>query len=726
MALRRLALITRNPRKAEEWMHYLKPQGVTCRQVMPTGDLLEQVRALQESDQYNVICRERTSLRSMGKEVESEDFQHLALVDHHCSIRAWYRTEQGWEQHTFEGIRAGYFDLSGNLEAGGWWDSCFRDARTGLSYQEQARARGGKLSARVVALDQLMEFFAPARRQARHLGFSFEPQVVDLERSVRAEVLSNRCFTGLGDSLLGRLVDAALARGLFTSVGRTRSQQVYFWPGLSGLPSVPRDSEVDEAKFLFHDLVHFLIGRLVPDGPMSEHERRVFVSWAMVEEAIALMLADGYFVDQLARSGVRYDFDQHKGYPFFRALGLAGQPLREEKLREVLWANVSFFVLGDRSAFESLGLDLEDPRARAYLDGFERFSLGDWLWNERMSLHARADADVYARWWRLAEPINRRAGLSILTAREAASLVAGGHPEQLVRGVFDTIMDRRLLAPPAEPGALPEQEKARWRWLVGQLGFFAAHAQLPALEQAGRLLSRAEQFEPLPAFLKQCLQVAVEAGLCTPHQAAWWGDFYPLFPPYYISYRARPGLTVAGLARRILSAEGGARLLENELGVAAAVICDAARQRFLLERKTNHPNPLFEGRYGLVGGFRQRPEEAAPVAWRREATEEWADPLSRQLAHQLADLAVPWRRFRFQGVELPGDWDMDVLLIELDGAQFEAASRVLLAQNSPANRPEGWLAVVERGELAELPLLSGHDVALEQFLAHSPLPQAAL
>lgn len=714
MALKRLALITENPRKAEEWARHLKPHGVTCERVVPSDSLTAQVEKLKPH--YPVICREQSRLVKPDSR-DDVHFEHLALVDHLCTIAIWYEQDGCWRQRDIEARRSGYLDTTRSLEAGGWWDACFRDARTGMSYQEQSLERGYKLSARGAALDALMDHFAPERRHARHLGLTFEPQVVDLERSVRRDVFANSCFAELEDGFLGGLIESALRQGLFTAVGRTRSQQVYFWPGLSGLPSVPRESEVDEAKFLFHDLIHFLIGRLVPCGEMSEHERKVFVSWAMVEEAVALMLADGYFVDHLKSRGIDYDFDQHKGYPFFCALGLAGKSPVPEQVRQVLWANVRFFVLGDRQGFAELGLDGEDPRAKAYLDGFERFGMGDWLWNERMSLHARADAAFYKRWWALAEPLNRRIGLGLMSAHDAGSLVAGGTAEEIVRGVFDVIMDRRLLAP-QRPELIPEGERAKWRWLAGQLGFFAALApQSAALERAGRLLSQTESFAPVPEFLRQSLGVAVAAGLCTDHQASWWGDFFPLFPPYYISYKARPGLTLGSLAQRVLSDEGGARLLENDLGVVAAIICDESHQRFLLERKVNHPNPLCDARYCLVGGFRQRPDETTEVVWRREAGEEWTDPESARWATRLADQARPWRRYRLPGIELPGDWDMDVLLVELESSEFETMACALEAANKPACRPEGWPMAISREQLAELPLLSGHATVLEDFLA---------
>ncbi|MFA7482048.1 MAG: hypothetical protein WC314_16200 [Vulcanimicrobiota bacterium] len=714
MALRRLALITENPRKAEEWSHHLKPHGVTCDQIAPRGGpLAEQVASLQVQGNYPVVCREQSRLVAPGS-CDDVSFQHLALVDHLCTIEVWYSEDGTWKHQNFSARRAGYLDTTAAVEAGGWWDACFRDARTGLSYQEQALQRGLKLSARSAALDQLMDFFAPQHRHAQHLGLSFEPQVVDLQRSVREDVFSNDCFSGL-DGFLGELVEAALRQGLFTSLGRTRSQQVYFWPGLSGLPSVPRESEVDEAKFLFHDLVHFLIGRLVPCGEMSEHERRVFVSWAMVEEAVALMLADGYFVDHLVSRGVEYDFDQHKGYPFFRALGLVGEPLEMDKVRRVLWANVAFFVLGDRQDFVKLGLDLEDPQATAYLDGFERFAMGDWLWNERMSLHARANADFYERWWSLAESVNRRAGLGVMTAREAARLVAGDTPRELVRGVFEVIMNHRLLAP-LPSLELPEGEKAEWRWLMGQLGFFAAFSELPAIRRGGELLSTTESFAPVKAFLDQSLQVVVEAGFCSAHQATWWKDFFPLFPPYYISYKTRPGLSASGIAERILSDTGGAKHLENDLGSVTAIICDKGRRRFLLERKVDHPLALCNDRYCLVGGYRIRPDEAALVAWRREAGEEWTDPESLAVARRLADLARHWRSFRVQGVEFPGVFDMTVLAIELSESEFDSVTETLVSNNSMANRPEGWPEVLTREQLPRTPLFGGQEIILEQFL----------
>lgn len=700
MGIKKLALITGNARKAEEWMLFLRPQGIAVSQILPAAN--SPVELLQMG--FDLVCKEQSSLVLPGSQ-EPASLEHLRTVEHLCRVESWY-PDKG--HRSFQARRSGYIDTTRPVEAGGWWDAQFCDADTGLSYQQQAVLRGTKLSARSLVLEQLVEEFLPQVRRAAYLDS--EQPVVDLSRSVTRIVRSNPCFQNLSPQLEG-LVSGALRQGLVLTLGATRAQQVYFWPGLSGIPSVPRGSQVDEAKFLFHDLVHFLIGRLVPDGPMNEHQRRVFLVWAMVEEAVALILADGFFVDHLRCSGWEYDFEQHKGYPFFCAQGWQGEPITRERV----WANVLFFVLGDRSGCPRP----EDQRAVRYFEGFERFSMGDWLWNERMSLHARRDSEFYQHWWSLVEPLNRRHRLGLQSLSEVAGSLPSGSSRELVEAVFEYIWVHRLQSSAYVLGDLSveqEREKAGWRWLAGQLGFFASFPAEAALRRAARLLSEAENFAPVADFYRQCLKTAVGHGLCSVHQAARWEEFFPLFPPFYISYKERLDLNVASLAERILGPEGGAKCLENDLDVVNAIICDEKRARFLLERKVNHPIALCDGRYCLIGGFRNHPEETMTNTWRREACEEWTDSESLAVALELADRVVPWRRFLVEGAERPGVFGMEILLVQLTDADFDRVAEILQRNNNSANRPEGWPEVLTRAQLHELPMLTGHFTVLSSFL----------
>lgn len=655
MALKSLALLTSNARKAEEWQNFLRHQGLGCLQFHPDQTGVSEL--LQGG--HPLVCREQSRLVLPGTEQLASP-AHLAPVEHWCRIEVW---SQEGEPEVFQARRAGYIDQTAPAEPGGWWDTRFRDALTGRTYTDQA-LRGTKLSARSAALELLLERYFSQPRHARHLHLPGDPhRVVDLCRRVSQMVDANSCLQSLRGSPAEGLINAALNQGLFVSLGQTRSQQVYFWPGVSGLPSVPRESAVDEAKFLLHDLVHFLIGRLVPCGPMSQHERQIFLAWAMVEEGLALMLADGVFVDLMARAGVEYDFGQHKGYPFYQALGSP-----RERLRELLWANVRFFALGDRSGFADFGLDFSDPRAQSYLDGFDRFSMGDWLWNQRMALHVRADADFYRSWWELAEPLNASAGLGLLTPRQVAPHLPPGDP---VRHVFDYILEHRLNGWAQNvPRLEPEREswRAGRRWLLGQLGFFASFRHLPAVEQAGRLLSALEpevELDTVRAFVDQSMQAACQLGACSANQARRWSEFFPLFPPYYIGYKARPGLTPALLAEKLLGPEGEAQRLEDDLPAVVAIVTTPERDRFLLDARGELP-----------GGPRSSQDETAETAWRRAA------PHPR-----LADQAVRWQR-----LQQPA---LDVLVVTLPEADLTALGNTWTRQQAEARLPAGHALVLE-------------------------------
>lgn len=220
-----MALITRNARKAEEWSILMRPQAIRVSQILPDSNSPEELLELG----FDLVCREQSSLVVPGSE-QIAVLEHLRTVDHLCVIECWH-ADRG--RATFAARRSGYIDATQTLEAGGWWDARFCDAITGLSYQEQAISRGTKVSARSAAVEQLVDEFLPKPRRGAYLVA--DQQVVNLGRSLIEVVKSNRCFLQL-DPYLEGIVAGALSKGLVLSLGETRAQQVYFWPGLSGIP----------------------------------------------------------------------------------------------------------------------------------------------------------------------------------------------------------------------------------------------------------------------------------------------------------------------------------------------------------------------------------------------------------------------------------------------------------------------------------------------------------
>lgn len=223
---RKLALVTSNARKAEEWRNFLRAHGWKLT-VLPA-----QTEALPLLDEFAVVCRDQSRLVLPGTQ-EDAPWRHLLPVDHLCHIHYWERGGEG----DFWARRTGYFDLSQPGEQGGWWDTQFRDARTGRSYIEQSLTRGTKLSARAAALEQLMEHLSSGPRVALHL-------TVNLSQSVSQTVADNPCFAAVQGTPVGGLLQEALNRGLFFSSARTRPQQ---WPnqsqGYSARPGHPAQTD---------------------------------------------------------------------------------------------------------------------------------------------------------------------------------------------------------------------------------------------------------------------------------------------------------------------------------------------------------------------------------------------------------------------------------------------------------------------------------------------------
>ncbi|MCW5872920.1 MAG: hypothetical protein KIS61_37080, partial [Candidatus Eremiobacteraeota bacterium] len=169
--MRKVALITQNARKAEEWTLLLRPQGISVAQILPDSDSPEQLL----NQGFDLVCREQSSLVEPGGD-QLADMEHLLTVDHLCIIESWHR-DKG--QRSFRARRSGYIDATRPLEAGGWWDAQFCDAGTGLSYQEQAVSRGTKLSARSAAIEHLVDEFLPVARRGAYL--EADQRVVALE-----------------------------------------------------------------------------------------------------------------------------------------------------------------------------------------------------------------------------------------------------------------------------------------------------------------------------------------------------------------------------------------------------------------------------------------------------------------------------------------------------------------------------------------------------------------
>ncbi|HEY8375609.1 MAG TPA: hypothetical protein VIK91_03930 [Nannocystis sp.] len=553
-------LLTANSRKAAEWRRNFERYGIDVRPVAGPASpdtARELIAAAPPGTRVVAVCREDSDLYQRGTRIRSERLD-LELVDHVTDLVAWFIEDGELRELRYEHRAEGFIDRSRGAveEEGGWWDPIFRLRATGLTYGEM-RARGRKHSSRDMAISRLLLDRVYYRRRVDLAATPRSPtRTIDFADDVAAFVarspwLSNPWMARYG---LDRALSAVLDQGVFFRAAQNRREKIYWWPGLNaGIPYTPKRDEIHEATFMMHDFGHFLLPDLVFTGCVSDLNRRVYIAYRMISEAITLVLADMVFVDTLRRSGVDYDWARRRAYPLFAAtaIDLADDAARPAALRELLAANVAYCVKGDDARWRALlaRAGSEDAALLEYQAKYEPYFVEDMRWTARNWETMAARADEFSRWWRDTAPLRALADLGLETVDDFAAAVAHGEGD-LVDRVFARVMTTRLEPalrgdfPPADPDE--RRERAFLRYMVGQFGVFARHDDAPdaalvrdrltgfLAAHRGRLglseIARAR------AFYERFVDSLAERHLATLDDALTYREVFALVEPFYVFY----------------------------------------------------------------------------------------------------------------------------------------------------------------------------------------------
>jgi len=314
---------------------------------------------------------------------------------------------------------------------------------------------------------------------------------------------------------------------------------------------------------------------LVVSGPLSEHERRVYMAYRMMSEALTIVIADMAFVDTLARSNYEYDFSKRKIYPLFQALGI---PLTSETLSEnlkvILHANMRYCLRGDDSEYRSL---IKSNGANLHaLDDFKSkympFFVEDFRWTEQNMARMADDSKFFGHWWRGVGKIAARYSLGLETVADYAQSIPTGS-EELVEAIFNAVFEKRiapLLDPKADLEHLSEESrrtKAFARYTIGQLAIFSRYPDMPYTKPIHDLLVR-ELMEHEGDFSLQEIRTIQELynsyvdrlqhdGRIQFDDAQTYKGVYPLFEPFYVFYDEDQGFyeDLAAVSQRLLGKE---------------------------------------------------------------------------------------------------------------------------------------------------------------------------
>lgn len=195
--------------------------------------------------------------------------------------------------------------------------------------------------------------------------------------------------------ILNGLMSNVLNNGLFTRSSINKKQRNYWYPALNaGLPLVPKKDELHETTFMFHDLMHHAIPDLIVTGNNSKNHKETYVIHRMMSEAFTIVLADMVFVDELVKKCIDYDWSKRKIYPVFESMAITN--LTTVKLKEILWANVNFALLGDSDLMLSL---CGEKQFADFKEKYEKFFIEDYRWTISNYENMMKDNDTISKWF---------------------------------------------------------------------------------------------------------------------------------------------------------------------------------------------------------------------------------------------------------------------------------------------------------------------------------------
>lgn len=257
------------------------------------------------------------------------------------------------------------------------WDDVFVCLKNMKTYHEM-RSIHEKFSGRQIVIS---EFLKDHTSFENKVDLKFNPfnqkNVVEFSNKIYNFINENQYLSlHKKSNILNPLIKQVLNNGLFTRSSLNKKQRNYWYPSLNaGLPLVPKKDQVHEVTFMFHDLMHHLIPDLIMTGDFSEKHKEAYVIHRMLSESFTIVLADMVFIDQLVKENISYDWDKRKIYPVYKSMNV--KQLTIVKLKEILWANVNFALLGNYTLLQELA---SQDSLNEYINKYEKFFIEDYRW----------------------------------------------------------------------------------------------------------------------------------------------------------------------------------------------------------------------------------------------------------------------------------------------------------------------------------------------------------
>lgn len=376
--LMKIFISTSNSHKEKELSKYFKDIGLVTIHVNPN-----EIAMFDTMTEDYLCIREQTTLKNKQTQ-EKATTDSFAEVIHSSNVTANIQKDGVKTRFDFFADVEGFIfpHLKTNRDDVYNWDDIFVSARTMKTYQDM-KDNGVKNSARDLAFTKLIDELPHIFEFDKKVNLNFNPtetdEVISFEPFIYQLFQENDYYKiAYKNPLFKNIINNVLNEGLFIRSASNRKQKNYWLPGLNaGIPLTPKKDEFHEMTFMFHDIMHFIFTDVfvVDNSKIAKHK---YIISRMMSEAFTLVLADMLFVSLIKKENIEYDYNKRRIYPLFEKLNFTIDKANLPKIKELLWANVCFALLGRDD--ELLSLVVDQGVVNNYKEKYQRFFQEDYRW----------------------------------------------------------------------------------------------------------------------------------------------------------------------------------------------------------------------------------------------------------------------------------------------------------------------------------------------------------
>lgn len=553
----KIVISTSNKHKELELSRYFKDIGLKTEHIYERSDLV--------TNEDFICVREQTQLLNK-KTLNPSTYSHFEEVIHISTVTLEIQKGNRYSKEDFTAQVEGFIFANKKTvrEDVYNWDDIFVSSRTMKTYQDM-KDRGVKNSARDIAFSNAIEKIKDIFHFENKVNLNFNPSntddVISFEPFIKKLFDNNNIYQKIYENkLFNNLINNVLNSGIFIRRASDRKEKNYWLPGLNaGIPLTPKKDELHELTFMFHDIMHFIYPdvMVVDDSQNSKHK---YIISRMMSEAFTLVLADMLFVDVLKESGTEYDYAKRKIYPVFEKCKFEVKPENIHKLKELLWANTCFALLGSEQ--ELMDLVKDKTIFDNYKSKYQRFFQEDYRWT---NANYNNIVKNYKSNNKMCKSVNDICGKIIPTTHNfAKSFNVNDDYRSQVKCIFD-VMFKRLSGFILTDAKYDEEQAythAVKRYYAGQMSLFFKFETLYNqlfMEQIIEYMKKRTLTPKDVSELNELYAVYVDKlkddHFISDYLAKKYKNICPIFEPFYVFYEAKEHETFENTLQSIFPKE---------------------------------------------------------------------------------------------------------------------------------------------------------------------------